>query len=81
MYLCLRKQGYQNADVIVLVDTLDLGSSAARCAGSIPVIRTKNEAPFSGAFFMGKSCDGLALNMITYLWSNKDILDLAFCDL
>lgn len=29
------------ADVVELVDTLDLGSSAARCAGSIPVIRTK----------------------------------------
>jgi hypothetical protein len=30
-----------NADVVKLVDTLDLGSSAVRCAGSSPSIRTK----------------------------------------
>ena len=30
-----------NADVVELADTLDLGSSAARHAGSSPVIRTK----------------------------------------
>ncbi len=30
-----------NADVVKLVDTLDLGSSAARCVGSSPSIRTK----------------------------------------
>ena len=29
-----------NADVMELVDMLDLGSSASRRAGSIPVIRT-----------------------------------------
>ena len=29
-----------NADVVKLVDTLDLGSSAERCAGSSPSIRT-----------------------------------------
>ena len=28
------------ADVVKLVDTLDLGSSAERCAGSSPSIRT-----------------------------------------
>ena len=30
-----------NADVVELVDTLDLGSSAARRGGSTPFIRTK----------------------------------------
>jgi hypothetical protein len=30
-----------NADVVKLVDTLDLGSSAARCVGSSPSIRTE----------------------------------------
>jgi hypothetical protein len=40
MYICRPNQGYQYADVMELVDMLDLGSSAARCAGSIPVIRT-----------------------------------------
>lgn len=29
-----------NADVVKLVDTLDLGSSAVRCVGSSPSIRT-----------------------------------------
>lgn len=32
------------ADVMELVDMLDLGSSASRRAGSIPVIRTKGKA-------------------------------------
>lgn len=32
-----------HADVVELVDMLDLGSSAARRAGSIPVIRTFNK--------------------------------------
>ena len=30
-----------DAEVAELVDALDLGSSAARCAGSSPVFRTK----------------------------------------
>ena len=30
-----------NAGVVKLVDTLDLGSSAERCVGSTPSIRTK----------------------------------------
>ncbi len=29
------------ADMVELVDTLDLGSSAVRCVGSTPSIRTK----------------------------------------
>ena len=29
-----------NADMVELVDTLDLGSSAERCVGSTPSIRT-----------------------------------------
>ena len=42
------------ADVVELVDMLDLGSSAARRAGSIPVIRTKllrNEKLFYFRYF------------------------------
>ena len=35
------------ADVVKLVDTLDLGSSAERYAGSSPSIRTKNGLVFS----------------------------------
>ena len=30
----------EDADVVKLVDTLDLGSSAVRCVGSTPSIRT-----------------------------------------
>ena len=32
---------WSNADVAELVDALDLGSSAARCGGSSPSIRTR----------------------------------------
>lgn len=32
------------ADVVELVDTLVLGANAERCAGSSPVIRTKEKA-------------------------------------
>ncbi len=39
MYICSPKP--VNADVVELVDTLDLGSSAVRRGGSIPFIRTK----------------------------------------
>ncbi len=39
VYLCSPK--IRNADVVKLVDTLDLGSSAVRCVGSSPSIRTK----------------------------------------
>ena len=42
---------YQYADVMELVDMLDLGSSAARCAGSIPVIRTKASQKLRGFFY------------------------------
>jgi hypothetical protein len=35
-YLCNPK----NPDVVKLVDTPDLGSGAARCVGSSPIIRT-----------------------------------------
>ena len=31
---------YFDADMVELVDTLDLGSSAERCVGSTPSIRT-----------------------------------------
>ena len=31
------------ADMVELVDTLDLGSSAVRCVGSTPSIRTKKD--------------------------------------
>ena len=44
MYICRPKANTllwpRSADVVELVDMLDLGSSAARRAGSIPVIRT-----------------------------------------
>lgn len=42
LYLCcpIRKE---NAGVVKLVDTLDLGSSAARLGGSSPSTRTKNK--------------------------------------
>jgi hypothetical protein len=44
MYICRPKANtllwLRSADVVELVDMLDLGSSAARRAGSIPVIRT-----------------------------------------
>jgi hypothetical protein len=39
-----------NADVVELVDTLDLGSSAARCGGSSPFIRTIKASQVWGAF-------------------------------
>lgn len=42
MYICSPKP--EHADVVELVDTLDLGSSAARRGGSIPFIRTKKIA-------------------------------------
>jgi hypothetical protein len=32
---------FRHAEVAELVDALDLGSSAVRCAGSIPVFRTR----------------------------------------
>ena len=41
LYLPSRNRALEDhADVVELVDMLDLGSSAARRAGSIPVIRT-----------------------------------------
>ena len=45
-YLCTPFYSKWNliiADVVKLVDTLDLGSSAARCVGSSPSIRTKTD--------------------------------------
>ena len=39
-----------SADVMELVDMLDLGSSASRRAGSIPVIRTKKPFDISKGF-------------------------------
>ncbi len=39
------------ADVVKLVDTLDLGSSAERCAGSSPSIRTFRSREFGTFFF------------------------------
>ena len=42
-----------NARVVKLADTLDLGSSAERCAGSSPVPGTKNQ---------GFSSKGIAQN-------------------
>jgi hypothetical protein len=38
--ICSTGQLIGLADVVKLVDTLDLGSSAERCAGSSPSIRT-----------------------------------------
>ena len=35
------------ADVVELVDTPDLGSGAARCGGSSPLIRTNTILPFA----------------------------------
>ena len=37
--------------MVDLVETSDLGSDAARCAGSIPVIRTKAEEKSSAFSF------------------------------
>ncbi len=59
MYICSPKP--VNADVVELVDTLDLGSSAVRRGGSIPFIRTEKylnfkqipeNQSFSGIFFI-----------------------------
>ena len=38
------------ADVAELADALESGSSALRCAGSIPVICTKKSTHFKSAF-------------------------------
>jgi hypothetical protein len=39
-------------DVVELVDTPDLGSGAARCVGSSPIIRTKIKTPSpQGSFY------------------------------
>tara|TARA_R100000005_G_C4856233_1_gene120007 strand:- start:249 stop:512 length:264 start_codon:yes stop_codon:yes gene_type:complete len=43
----LRGNTGTTADVVELVDMLDLGSSAARRAGSIPVIRTLKKKDYS----------------------------------
>jgi hypothetical protein len=51
MYICRPNQGYQYADVMELVDMLDLGSSASRRAGSIPVIRTRVKSRYHSGFF------------------------------
>jgi hypothetical protein len=51
MYICRPNQGYQYADVMELVDMLDLGSSASRRAGSIPVIRTVIKSHSYSGFF------------------------------
>ena len=47
------KIGY--ADVVKLVDTLDLGSSAERCAGSSPSIRPLRSREFGAFFFENKT--------------------------
>ena len=41
---------YEEADVVKLVDTLDLGSSAARHGGSSPSIRTTQCSAPAGHF-------------------------------
>ena len=46
------------ADVVKLVDTLDLGSSAERCAGSSPSIRTIRSREI-GTFFILKRNDSI----------------------
>ena len=60
----------QIAGVVELVDTLDLGSSAARCGSSSLPARTKQKKSFSfwEAFFM--PCFFI-LNQIISLWWNK----------
>ncbi len=40
----------RQAGVVELVDTLDLGSSAARCEGSSPFARTKSSSEMKGFF-------------------------------
>lgn len=50
-YLCIRLRS--NAPVAELADVLDLGSSAERRAGSIPVRRTKETSP---NYFDSRGC-------------------------
>ena len=51
-----RKLQQSDADVVKLVDTLDLGSSAVRCVGSSPSIRTIYRSRFTkrGLFYLKK---------------------------
>ena len=56
VYICIRLEivlsslSDFNAGVVELVDTLDLGSSAARCEGSSPFARTKSLSEMRGFF-------------------------------
>jgi hypothetical protein len=47
-----RKLQRSDADVVKLVDTLDLGSSAVRLGGSSPFIRTKLRESIWTPFFI-----------------------------
>ena len=47
VYICTHKY---EAGVVELVDTLDLGSSAARCMGSSPFARTRGAFQNGGLF-------------------------------
>ncbi len=42
------------AGVVELVDTLDLGSSAARCVGSSPSTRTKKKGHYALSSFLSE---------------------------
>ena len=64
----------QNADVVKLADTPDLGSGAVRCAGSSPVIRiVKNPGLVrTGIFFINtKICEG-EINVAEYFFGKLD---------
>ena len=39
---CKKAELPENADMVKLADTSDLGSDAERCAGSSPVVRTSH---------------------------------------
>ncbi len=56
------------ADVVELVDTLDLGSSAARRGGSTPFIRTKKQLRRVAFFILLKrSCNRSELTFVAIL--------------
>ncbi len=58
MYICTHKF---TADMVKLVDTPDLGSGAARCVGSSPIIRTKSPSEMKGFFI-------LQIIMALFIW-------------
>ena len=62
------------ADVMELVDMLDLGSSAARRGGSTPFIRTKKAENYLG-FFYAYWLQEFANLLIDFIASSQVLLD------